>query len=65
MANVEMNDRSAAYQEVPQNEGDKPPAYTKLFPDLNELRNLKDSDKSAVQKARVLSTILCTSCNFF
>ena len=64
MTSLEMNERGGEYQEVPQNEGGKPPAYGKLFPDLKSLKNLKDSDDSPMKKATYLFSILCSSCNF-
>ena len=64
MASLELNERGGEYQEVPQNEGDKPPAYGRLFPDMKSLKNLKDSDKSPIKKATDLFSILCSSCNF-
>ena len=65
MTSVEMNERTPAYQEVPQNENaDEPPSYNRLF-SVKQLRELmKDSDRSPAQKITSLSNILCTSCNF-
>ena len=67
MTNIESNDRitMVTFQEaVTQNKStnEKPPVYFKLFPDLNQLKQLENDDDEIMQKITILNTILCKSC---